>query len=263
MARLSLSNAWDDTREVIARDGKLIAAVAGAMFFLPGVVAGVIEPVANPFPETAQEAIIAILVALIALVGQLAIMRMAMGTRPTVGEAIGHGAKRVPAYLAAGIIWAGPLVIAAYLVGPDFWAHPEGATGGQALGALAIMLALLFIGIRMMLTSSVASAEAVGPLDIVRRSWQLTSSHWWKLFGLLCAFLLVMVVVMTAVGAVVGIISKLVFDPIEPMTVAALFVAVCTQLVSAVLSTGLLVMLARIYVQLTSQASVSVPSSGT
>ena len=105
--------------------------------------------------------------------------------------------------------------------------------------------------------------HAVGPLDIVRRSWKLTSGHWWKLFGLLCAFLLVMIIVMTAVGAVVGIISKLVFDPIEPMTVGALFVAVCTQLVSAVLTTALLVMLARIYVQLTAQASVSVPSSGT
>jgi hypothetical protein len=233
------------------------------MFFLPGVVAGVIEPVANPFPATTKEAIIAIVIAVIALVGQLAIMRMAMGTRPTVGEAISHGARRVPAYLVAGIIWAGPLVIAAYFVGFDFWQHPEAATGGQALGALAIMLALLVIGIRMMMTSSVASAETVGPVEIVRRSWQLTSGHWWKLFGLLCAFLLVTIIVMTAVGAVVGIISKLAFDPIEPMTIAALFSALCTQLPSAVLTTGLLVMLARCYVQLTGPASVSVPSSGT
>ena len=263
MAKLSLSKAWDETREAIARDGKLIGAVALAMFFLPGVIVGVIEPVASPFPATTKEAVIAILVALIALVGQLALIRMALGARPTVGEAIGHGARRVPAYIAAGIIWAGPLIVAAYFIGPDFWRHPQNATGGQAAAALVIMLALLIIGVRMMMTSSVASAEAVGPIEIVRRSWQLTSGHWWKLFGLLCVFLLVMIIVMTAVGAVIGILSSLVFGPLEPMTIGALFTAVCTQLVSAVLTTGLLIMLARIYFQLSGRSSASVPSSGT
>ena len=265
MAKLSLSKAWDETREVIARDGKLIAVVALAMFFLPSVVVGVMKPAANPFPATIEEAVIAIVVGVIALIGQLAIIRMALGARMTVGEALGHGARRVPAYLVAGLIWAGPLIIAAYLIGTEVWRAPETATGGQLTAALVVMLALLIIGIRMMMTSSVASAENVGPLEIVKRSWRLTSGHWWKLFGLFCIFLLLMLVIMTAVGAVIGILSTVLFDPIEPMTVGALFVAFFTQLVSAVLTTGLLVMLARVYAQLSgpAQAEVTVPSSGT
>jgi hypothetical protein len=258
-----LSRAWDETRDSVARDGKLIAAVALALFFLPGVVVGVIEPNASPFPASSKEAFIDVLVAAIALVGQLAVIRMALGARSTVGEAIGHGARRVPAYLAASLIWAGPLILAGYLIGTEVWVAPQNATGGQALAALAILFALVIIGIRMMMTSSVATAETVGPLEIVRRSWQLTRGHWWKLFGLLCIFLLLMIVVMSAVGAVIGIASSLLFNPIEPMTVGALFVAVCTQLVSAIFTTGLLVMLARIYTQLSGPASVSVPSSGT
>ena len=265
MAKLSLSKAWDETREVIARDGKLIATVALAMFFLPGVVAGVIDPAARPLPTTLTEAVIAILVAIIALVGQLAIIRMALGARMTVGEAIGHGARRVPIYIVAGLIWAGPMIVAGALVGPEIWQSPQNASGGQAVAALVILLALIIIGIRMMMTSSVASAERTGPLDIVKRSWQLTSGHWWKLFGLICIFLLLMLVIMAAVGAIIGIASALLFDPIEPMTVGALFVAACTQLVSAVLTTGLLIMLARIYAQLSGPAhdAVTVPSSGT
>ena len=265
MAKLSLSKAWDETREVIARDGKLIAAVALAMFFLPGVLLGVMEPAANPFPTTMKDALIAIVVAVIALVGQLAIIRMALGARMTVGEALGHGARRVPAYLVAGLIWAGPLIIDGYLIGAEVWQAPQTATGGQLIAALAIVLALFIIGIRMMMTSSVASAENAGPLEIVKRSWRLTSGHWWKLFALICIFLVLMLIVMMAVGAVVGILSALLFDPIEPMTVGALFVAACTQLVSAVLTTILLVMLARIYAQLSApaQADVTVPSSGT
>ncbi len=265
MAKLSLSRAWDETREVIARDGKLIAAVALAMFFLPGVLVGVMEPAASPFPTTVTGAVIAIIVAVVALIGQLAIIRMALGARMTVGDAIGHGARRVPAYLVAGLIWAGPLIVAGYLIGAEVWQSPQDASGGQLTAALVIMLALLIIGVRMMMTSSVASAEAAGPLEIVRRSWQLTSGHWWKLFGLICIFLLLMLVIMAAVGAVIGILSTLLFDPIEPMTVGALFVAAFTQLVSAILTTGLLVMLARIYAQLSgpAHADVSVPSSGT
>jgi hypothetical protein len=263
VTKLSLSKAWDETREEIARDGKLIATVALAMFFLPGVILGVLEPNAGPIPTTGKEALVSTLVALIALVGQLAIIRMALGARSTVGDAIGHGARRVPAYLLASLLWAGPLAIAGYLNGFQIWRAPQDATGVQVVAALLIILALLIVGVRMMMTSSIASAENVNPLEIVRRSWQLTSGHWWKLFGLLCIFLLLTIVVMAAVGAIIGIATSLLFDPIEPMTVGALFIAVCTQLVSAIFTTGLLIMLARIYAQLSGRASVSVPSSGT
>ena len=52
--------------------------------------------------------IVAVIALIIALVGQLAIIRLAIGSRLTVGEAIGHGARRVPAYLAATLIWVLP-----------------------------------------------------------------------------------------------------------------------------------------------------------
>ncbi len=265
MAKLSLSRAWDETREVAGRDGKLIAAVALAMFFLPGVVLGVVNPQAGTFPATATDAVVMLVVALVALVGQLAIVRMALGARMTVGEAIVHGARRVPSYLVAGVIWAGPFILAGYLVGVEVWQAPETATGGQAGAALLIMIALLVVGIRMMMTSPVATAEPAGPLAMVKRSWRLTSGNWWRLFALICLFLLVMAIVMGALGAVLGILSRLFLGPIEPMTVGALFVAAVTQLVSAIFTTGLLIMLARIYAQLAGPAhdAVSVPNSGT
>jgi len=229
------------------------------------VIVGVMWPTAAPIPATATEAVVAIVVGLIAIIGQLAIIRMVLGTKMTVGEAIGHGARRMPPYIVAGLIWAGPLIIAGYFIGLEVWRAPQNATGAQVVGAFLILLLLLFVGVRMMMTSSVASAERVGPLDIVRRSWQLTAGHWWKLFALLVIFLLVVIIVMSVVGILVGIMSSLFFDQIEPMTVGALVLALCTQLVSAVFTTILLVMLARIYAQLTGpvHADVSVPSSGT
>lgn len=265
MAKLSLSKAWDESKGVLARDGRLIATVALAMFFLPGVIMGVMDPAARPLPATGTDAVVTVTMAVIALVGQLAIIRMALGIRSTVGEAIGAGARRVPFYVMAGLIWAGPLILAAILLGLEVWQTPQNATGGQAIGALVILLAMIIIGIRMIMTSSVAGVEDAGPLQIVRRSWHLTSGHWWKLFGLICIFILLMIIVMAAVGAVVGILGTLMFDKIEPMSVGALFIAVFTQLVSAAFTTVLVVMLARVYAQLSGpvHSDVTVPSSGT
>src|SRR3954469_21169370 len=44
MAKLSISQAWDETRLILERDGKLIAAVALALFVLPGIVLNVAVP---------------------------------------------------------------------------------------------------------------------------------------------------------------------------------------------------------------------------
>src|SRR5687767_10174319 len=42
VAQLSISKAWDETRETLARSGKLMGAVAAAMVLLPQVVVGVV-----------------------------------------------------------------------------------------------------------------------------------------------------------------------------------------------------------------------------
>ena len=60
---------------------------------------------------------------LIALVGQLAVIRLAIGSGLTVGEAIRHGARRAPAYLAATLMWVLPILVVAVLL--------AGSSGGQ------------------------------------------------------------------------------------------------------------------------------------
>ena len=40
------------------------------------------------------------------------------------------------------------------------------------------------------MTSPVASEETVGPIGIIRRSWELTRGNWWRLFGFIVLFLL-------------------------------------------------------------------------
>jgi len=266
VAKLSISRAWDESKAVMARDGGLLTTIALALFVLPGVVSDVATPAApaGELPSPGLWTVLTIIALLVALVGQLAVIRLAIGSSLTVGEAIRHGARRAPAYLAATLIWVLPVMVVAVLLAVKVVGPPQTASPAAALALILLCGVLLWFAIRMLMTSAVASAEAVGPVEILRRSWQLTQGHWLRLFGFFVAILIAAVVAIMAVTAIGGILAKMVFGGIEPLTIGALFVALLVQIVSAAVSVILMVMLARIYVQLSGEgAAVTVPTSGT
>ena len=44
MSRVSISRAWDETKAIFSRDGRLLVAVALALFVLPVVIVGLVMP---------------------------------------------------------------------------------------------------------------------------------------------------------------------------------------------------------------------------
>ena len=115
MATLSISKAWDESRAVIARDGSLLTTIALALFVFPGVISDVATPAtpAGQLPKFGYWTVLTIIALLVALVGQLAVIRLAIGSGLTVGEAIRHGARRGLAYLAATLMWVLPVLVIA------------------------------------------------------------------------------------------------------------------------------------------------------
>ncbi|HEY0165229.1 MAG TPA: glycerophosphoryl diester phosphodiesterase membrane domain-containing protein [Sphingomicrobium sp.] len=267
MAKLSISKAWDEARAIIARDGGLLMTIALALFVLPGLVSEMVTPEApaGEFPPFGYWTILTVIALLIALVGQLAVIRLGTGSRATVGQVIGDGARRAPAYFAASLIWLLPfLLIGAGLLG-IVARDPENISVPAAIGLLLLICVMLYFAMRMLMTSAVASAESANPLAIVRRSWDLTRGHALRLLGFFLVFLLGALIVIAAVSAIIGIVVELALGGTEPMTVGALLVALVTQIVSAAVSVLLMLMIARIYVQLAGDrpAEASVPHSGT
>lgn len=266
MAKLSISKAWDETRAIMARDGGLLITIALALFVLPGAISEMVTPEApaGEFPPLGYWTAVAVVALLIALVGQLAVIRLGTGSRATVGEAIADGARRAPGYFLASLMWLLPfLLVGAVLLG--FIARdPENVSPPTAMGLLLLVCVMLFFAIRMLMTSAVASTESANPLAIVRRSWDLTRGHWLRLFGFFLVFLFGAIVVVAAVGSIVGIVAELALGGVEPMTVGALVVSLVTQMVSAAVSVLLMLMISRIYVQLAGDrpAEATVPTSG-
>lgn len=267
MAKLSVSRAWDETKAILVSDGKLIATVALALFVLPGIVLDLSMPdaPAGQFPPPGPWVAVALVAVIISLVCQLAIIRLAMGPHLTVGEAITHGARRVLPYVAAVLMWALPLIFAIALLYAAVEADPAKPSAAAALGVIVAAVIGIYLAVRFLLMSAVASAEGTGPLAILRRSWEISAGNWWRLFGFLAMFAIGAVALLWAVGTVVGLLSQLAFGSIARMSAGGLIVIIISQVLSAMISMVFFVMSARLYAQrgVGAGAQAGVPSSGT
>lgn len=271
MAQLSLSRAWDETRAIFAHDGALLISVALALLVLPGTIVGLVNP---PGIGTATMIgrIVWIAGGLTSLIGQIAIVRLALGPSTTVGQAITHGGRRFLPMLGALLIL---FVLLAVIVIPLMMllmvthviAVPiEGQQPPPSFALFALVLALIALGFSVKFTMAVpvTTAEHAGPLEIVKRSWRLTAGHYWRLLAFVALLLLTTIILLFVAQFVGGILAQLIGGKIAPLTIGALIMALFQAAASATATTLFAVMLARLYLQLTGgSGQASVPNSGT
>lgn len=270
MKRLSLSSAWDESRAIFSREGSLLFAVTLALIVLPMVVVGLIVPTSSA-DQQGYHVVLQLIAALIAMVGQLALIRLALGPATTVAEAISHGARRFPALLGAMLLLIlflallfVPLMIVLAATGALTVDGAGVPSGAGALVALLLVIGILLVSVKFVMIAPVASAERVGPLTILKRSWSLTGGHYWKLLGLIVLISIVAIVLMLAAGAIGGILGALISPDLEPFSLGALVLSLFAAVAQGVFTIFSSVMLTRVYVQLAGRddVEVSVPSSG-
>ena len=272
---LSISRAWDETREIFRRDGKLITAVALALIVLPQAVAGLIAPQSSgaAVRPSGGAQLMMLIVFLISFWGQLAVIRLALGPSTTVGDAMQHGLRRFPATFGAfvlmiiGIAVVMIPVLAAFTVA--LGVNPESLQQGQTTGPIGLVILLLVllilaISIRFVLVTPVGAAENSGPIAILKRSWQLSAGNYWRLLGFVVLLLIAALALIVAASVVGGLLARLVSSTVEPFSISALIIASASAAAQGVYSVLAAVMMTRIYAQLAGRdAEASVPSSGT
>lgn len=273
-SRLSISAAWDRSRARFAADGSLLLTVALALIALPSAIGEFAFPQTKPFGamSSVAEMVTMIVVLILGIVGQLALVKLALGPAVSVGESIAHGARRTPAFLGSAVILLLGMFILAIPFGMVLAAM--GVTVGEggvpmdgrvALVMLVFLALIIFLGTRLLVSAPVASMENVGSFAILKRSWQLTSGHFWRLFAFIWLFIIAALVVILAVATIVNLIVMQIFGGIEPLSVAALITALVASLATAAVTAVFVVMVSEIYAELAGRdsAQVSVPSSGT
>lgn len=271
MPQLSISRAWEESRAIFTRDGGLLTAVALAMLVLPETVAGLIRP---PVGGTVSYGarIITIVAGCIGLAGQLAIVRLAIGPSTTVGQAIQHGIRRfLPTFAAVLMLVLAFALIAIPLLLLLIWLRVVGmpVEGQQpppsfALFSFVMAIAALLLSIKFSMIVPVSVAEQPGPLTIVKRSWNVTSGHYWRLLGFMILIVVAAIIVLLAAQFAGLFAARLLAGSITPLSVAALVLSLFQAVASAAMTILFALMLARIYLQLAGRSEVhaSVPSSG-
>lgn len=264
MSNLSISTAWDESKAILAREGRLLMSVALALVALPSLVAGLVNPSGlGDSSGTVTTDLIVIAASLVTVAGQLALIRLALPPSLSVGEAIGHGFRRLPVYFVSALIMIAGFVLLAIpfaAVAVALGEPLDSVAAATSLGFVALaflyVVAVFLVAVRLILSSAVASAEPIGPIAILKRSWALTAGHWLRLLGFVLAFVVGAMILFLAVVGAVGVVAGLVLGPIDPMSASALIVALVQALITAALTIVFTTMLARIYAQLSGREAV-------
>lgn len=261
---LSISKAWDDARGILAKDGKLVSVVAAALIMLPTALATLIEPAQTMAADDSQSTAglaLGLVTVIIGLIGQIAIASVGLGKGGTVGGAINTGFRKFLPIFGAGLLFFVPLILllvallVASLGGDDPAALQARLAAGQISGEAALFVLLwaavfVFFGIRFALATPVGVAETNSSVAMLKRSWEMTRGHFWKIFSFAVLIGIVTVVAMMVGDLLVRLVSVLLLGPPEPMTLAALLLGLTTGAVQALFVTIYMLMLARIYSQL-------------
>lgn len=260
VAKLSITQAWSETGGFLGREGRLILPIALLLLVIPAIVLTLLTPPPSADPGGLQLAFLFVLNLLnlaLGLIAVIAITHLAMRRGASVGEALQAGARRFLPLLAATllIVLAIMIVLVPLLVVavPDLasGARPPSQLPASAAPILLIaMLSMLLLWIRLMLMTPVATAEPGGPIAIIRRSWTLTSAHYWKLLGVSLLLGLVLFTAVVAFTSVFGVLVVLLAGPVVPGSTSATIIAVISSLLQAVVTVVFAVWIARVYTQL-------------
>jgi hypothetical protein len=269
-----MNRTWSQAVALVRANFQLLAVVAGVFLLLPTLAFYLFNPdvlqvfAAGRTVEQIDAMIAAMLPRLLAfglavfvgqMIGQAALVALVGRHRPTVGEAIGLGARALPSLIGALIL----IFLGMYVVGlalslvVALMALLFGAalTAGGALTGLisvAILVIQLYLMVRCMITLPVIVLEHQrNPWKALVRSWRLTAGHAWRIFAFVVllgvAYFVIVLLVMFVLGAI-GLIAGA--DPsgkaIGPGSVLGFaLVASVTGAAVAMLASGVLVSMHR------------------
>lgn len=270
MPKLSITAAWNESADYLKAHFGTLFTIAVALITLPNVALQAFGPGAGA-PGTAPEPglwmLLVPVVLVLGITGSLAISTLALGRAATVGEAIGHGFRRVLPMLGATLILVlalclltVPVVLATGLDARDFLTPTPASAGKVALLMLVILALLLFFGVRLLLMTPVGAAEPAGPVAIIARSWALTKGHFGRLLGFLLLMAVAALVVVMVATMVIGLIVAAILGAPAPGNPAGLVMLLVGGLMNAVFLVVMTTMVARLYLQLAGGGPV--PSKG-
>ncbi|WP_288459083.1 hypothetical protein [uncultured Sphingomonas sp.] len=247
MAAIKMGTVWDRTLDVIRGRMAILAGIALATVYVPGLLGPAYAAVTGqPADAGAVQGVIGIVSAVLTMIGVLAMT--AVATDPAVDGAQGLrlGAARLgPALanlivlvIAFGVLFL-PSIVALFAAGAtvgvagkvDVTGASDGLLMVSALLMIVALIVLLWFSARLVPLFAVIVNERRG-LGAIPRSFALARGSALRLLGVIILFGIVLLVVMAAVGSVSGVIARLLLGG-EAEAMVTLVVSLFVTLVTA------------------------------
>lgn len=243
-----MGTVWDRATEFLGDNIGTVTPIAVAAIFVPASINDAIAPLGTANPELQNWVSLAGLVlAIVAIFGQLAIMALALDSNRTAGAAVQAAfgkmlwAVIITVLLLAGLVVAlAPIAFIAVAAGLDTsgFATNDQAAISAAIGALSgsVVLSILvymlvwavaaiWVSSRLTLAYPALIGENRG-LGAIRRSWALTKGLAWKIVGVLLLYIIVSAVSGLAAKAAFGGVLGLIAGGAEPGSLASVLTSV-------------------------------------
>ena len=252
MKKLSVTAAWNETAAFVKREFGLLFLVAFGLVALPTVILRAVAPETPPgqIPEAGAWMLLILPVIVFSIIGSLTMTMLALGRGEDARAAFGHAVRRSPTVLVAALLLGLIAMVAALPVAIVIVLLAGTGPAAAILLSAAILLAFVFVWIRMMLLNPVGAVEPVGPIEILRRSWRLTAGQFWKLLGFVAIALILFGVLSLAVTSVLGSLVILAAGQPQDGNLSKGLLLLLGGILNAAFGVFLTVMVARIYAQL-------------
>ena len=281
MKKLSISTAWDMSRDQLAKHGSLYFTIMGALVMLPVALQTTIAPATAEDGGGIGFTLLLLATSILSVIAMVSVASLAVGSEDRVGAAIRRGAIRFLPAMAAGLLWGLPMILLLFFLfgwtlGPenmeliasgsdDVTPDMIDTDSANPIGSLLILVlgfVLLWLGTRLGLVMPLAAAEDTGPVGLLTRSWALTKGHFWRIFATTLLLGVAYILIGGALSLIAGLFINLVASS-EPMTVGAMLSGLVAGAIQAVFLTVFALMLVNIYRQLaaTPAATASPPET--
>ncbi|MEO5939085.1 MAG: hypothetical protein ABIQ43_08760 [Sphingomonas sp.] len=259
---VNMGNVWDRTSEFLNdKSGALLPILLVAML-LPNTVNALVGGAGPAMSSTVVQAI-ALVCALIALWGQLAVIALALdpeGGRPRAMSTATHGFGPAVAamvfLLVIVVALASPVIGVLVANGVDLSAlGTDGMARANLSGAAAVFVPLyslvlvaviLFVLVRLALLYPVIVAEG-GVVRAIRRAWALSRGIVWKMIGVWLLFGIVYLVAAAAITSGVGTVIGLLTDMTRAFSVGRIVVALLSGVVTTMFTLIVAAFSAKLY----------------
>ncbi|WP_427968616.1 glycerophosphoryl diester phosphodiesterase membrane domain-containing protein [Altererythrobacter sp.] len=266
--KLDMGQAWNAAIAMLTANRSVVMIVAGVFFFLPSLALvlllpeSVQPPAETADPKAALEAMMqiytenwwAVLLSSVAQgIGMLALLALLTDrSRPTVGEALKRGASGFPSYLGAQLLLAFGVALVIGL--------PLGAAAASGVGALIAVLVIaavvfmLYAVVKGSLIPQVIAIDGIlNPVQVLKRSWQLTKGNSVRLLVFYVLLAVAMGVLLIIATMIFGLILAVIGGDIE-----VIGNGVISSAINAIFVTVFLAVLAAVHRQLAGPSTEAV-----